>query len=260
MLLATDIGNTHTVFGMFEGPRLLKSWRIATLPVRTEDELWAYISVFCRYEGWDARAIDASVITSVVPQQSGVHQRMGMKYLGVQPVMVSSALPLGITIVYEDPSAVGADRLCNAVAAHAKYKGPTVVIDFGTATTYDVISRKGEYLGGVIAPGIETASSDLQKKTAQLPSVILQVPSSVIGRNTGESMRSGIMFGAVDAMEGMIRRISKSLRIKPTIVATGGFAKLMATQSPLIEHLEPDFVLEGARLIYERAIAGVKVR
>jgi len=177
---------------------------------------------------------------------------MSPKYFKLEPIVVSSDLDLGMKVLYDDPRAVGADRLCNAVAGYAKYRGPLVIVDFGTATTFDVISKQGEYLGGVITAGIETAAGELHRRAAKLPKIDLRFPDHVIGKNTVESMQAGILYGALDSMETMIRRISKELDDYPTVVATGGFSEAMKKQSKVINKHEPALVLEGIRLIVER--------
>jgi type III pantothenate kinase len=253
MTLAIDIGNTHTVVGLFDGRKLLGDWRVTSFVTRTEDEFGMLIRQFCDQAHVPLKKIDAIGISSVVPNLTDVCTHMSRKYFMIEPIVVSSQLDLGITVRYDDPSAVGADRLCNAVAGFDKYKGPLVIVDFGTATTYDVVSKDGEYLGGVIAAGIETSSAELHRRAAKLPKIDLRFTERVIGKNTVESMQSGIVYGALDAMETMIRRISKELDDYPTVVATGGFSEMMKRQSKVINVLDPTLVLDGIHLIVERA-------
>lgn len=252
MLLAIDIGNTHTVLGVFRKETLIADWRMASSTVRTEDELWMMMKMFFEHSRVNDHDITGAVLSSVVPNLTRIFEITLLKYLRCTPIVISASLNIGMHIKYENPNAVGADRLCNAVAAYEKYGGPCIVVDFGTATTFDVVSKKGEYLGGVIAPGVETSSLDLQRRTALLPKIDLQFPRSVIGTNTIESMQSGVLYGAVDALEGMIKRIRKKIGRNARVIATGGFAKLIASKSKVIDHVEPSLVLEGARLIYER--------
>ena len=207
MLLAIDIGNTHTMLGIFRSKKLIADWRISSAMPRTEDELWITVELFLEHAKVNADGLSGAVISSVVPNLTSIFAFMVAKYLHLDPLTISAALDIGMPIKYDNPNAVGADRLCNAVAAYVKYSGPCIVIDFGTATTFDVVSPKGEYLGGAIAPGIETASLDLQRQTAVLPKIDLQFPESVIGNTTVASMQSGILFGAVDAVEGLVKRI-----------------------------------------------------
>jgi type III pantothenate kinase len=252
MILAIDIGNTHTVFGIFEKHKLLGDWRVTSFVSRTEDELGALVRTFCEGAGISLKKITAVGISSVVPNLTDIAISMSRKYFKMEPVVVSSALPLGLKILYEDPHAVGADRICNAVAGHAKYKGPLVIVDFGTATTFDVVSEKGDYLGGIISAGIETSAGELHRRAAKLPKIDLHFPPKIIGTNTVNSMQAGILYGALDAMESMIRRISKELDDYPTVIATGGFSTLMTKQSKLINKCEPTLVLDGIRIIVER--------
>jgi type III pantothenate kinase len=251
-ILAVDIGNTHTVFGMFEKKKLLGSWRVTSFVTRTEDEFWALAKTFCEQAGVPFKKISAIGISSVVPNLTDVVAKMSRKYFSFEPVIIASGLPLGIKILYEDPSAVGADRLCNAVAGYTKHGGPLIIIDFGTATTFDVVSAEGEYLGGVIAAGLETSAAELHRRAAKLPKIDLHFPPSVVGRNTVRSMQSGILYGALDSMETMIRRISKEINDYPTVIATGGYSELIAKHTKLINKLEPALVLEGIRIIVER--------
>ena len=252
MILAVDIGNTHTVFGIYDKKKLLGDWRVTSFVSRTEDEFGALVRTFCDDAHIPVKKISAVGISSVVPNLTDVMQRMSKKYFSIEPVVVSTSIPLGITVLVDDPSSVGADRLCNAVAGYAKYKGPLVIVDFGTATTFDVISKKGEYLGGVIAPGIETSAAELHRRAAKLPKIDIHFPKTIIGKNTVSSMQSGILYGALDSMETMIRRISKEIDDYPTVVATGGFSGLMMNHTKIINKHEPTLVLEGIRIIVEK--------
>lgn len=253
MLLALDVGNTHTVIGLFEGPRLTADWRIASLTHRTADESWLSIRNFCTDAGISPEAITAVGISSVVPDLTGVFESMARKYVKVEPVTVHASLDLGMPIRYHDPTAVGADRLCNAVAGFSKYGGPLIIIDFGTATTFDVVSGAGEYLGGVITLGLESTAAELHRRAAKLPRIELRFPDTVIGRETASSMQAGVMYGAVDASEGMVRRIRNELGVEARVIATGGLARVVARHTPVIEACEPSLVLDGIRLICERA-------
>lgn len=259
MILAIDIGNTHTVMGVFEGSRLLFDWRVTSTLQQTEDEVGTNVRLFLQDAGVEPKRITGIAIASVVPNLTDIFGTMARKYFKVDPVIVSSDLALGIEILYDDPKAVGADRLCNAVAGFAKYGGPLIVIDFGTATTYDVVGAKGDYLGGVIAPGIETSAADLHRRAAKLPKIELHFPVATIGTNTTGSMQAGILFGALDAMEGMVRRLQAELvkqeQQEGQLIATGGFSKFICDHSPLPLHWEPSLVLDGVRLIYEKTHA-----
>ena len=252
MILAIDIGNTHTVVGIFDKHKLLGDWRVTSFITRTEDEFGMLVQQFCEDARVPLKKITSIGISSVVPNLTDVCVQMSRKYFMIEPIVISAQLNLGIKVSYDDPNAVGADRLCNAVAAYSKYKGPVVVVDFGTATTYDVISKEGEYLGGAITAGIETSAGELHRRAAKLPKVDLKFPEKVIGKTTVESMQAGILYGALDAMETMIRRISKELDDYPTVVATGGYSAVMNKQSKVINKHEPTLVLDGIRKIVER--------
>jgi type III pantothenate kinase len=258
MFIAIDIGNTHTVFGIYKRARLLADWRVTTMLQRTEDEVGTQVLQFLAHAKVRPSAVEGIGISSVVPNLTDVYAMMARKYFGRDALVVSSALDLGIRIFYEEPRSVGADRLCNAIAAFARYGGPLIIIDFGTATTYDVIAANGDYLGGVIAPGIETSASDLHRRAARLPKIELHLPDRIIGTDTVSSMQGGILWGAIDAMEGMVRRIEDELsrngQKRAIVIATGGFSAFVSRHSTVIEHLEPSLVLDGIRLIASRAM------
>lgn len=256
MLLAIDIGNTHTVLGVFQQSTLKFDWRVTSSLQHTEDEVGAQVKLFLTDAGINLKDIQGICIASVVPDLTDVFASMARKYIRREPVIVSSSLNLGIQIRYSDPRAVGADRLCNAIAGFAKYGGPLIVIDFGTATTYDVVATNGDYLGGVIAPGIETSAVDLHRRAAKLPKVELHFPSTIIGTDTASSMQAGILYGAVDSMEGMVGRLQAELLKREgsegKLIATGGFSKFISEHSALPIQWEPSLVLEGVRLVYDR--------
>jgi type III pantothenate kinase len=258
MLLAIDVGNTHTVLGVFKNDSLLDEWRMASAPARAEKELWVHVRTFLKSIGSPPKEIRGVVISSVVPRLTGSWRSVARKRLKKEPVVVSGDMDAGIKVLYADPSKLGPDRLCHAVAAYAKFGGPVIVVDFGTATTYDVISAKGEYLGGLIAPGIETSARTLHRRTGMLPAVELQFPESVIATNTAAAMQSGILYGAVDAAEGIVRRIMQEVGGNPKVIATGGYAGLVSGKSEMFRTIEPSLVLDGARLIYERAYSSFK--
>jgi type III pantothenate kinase len=254
MLLAIDIGNTHTVLGIFKRERLIDHFRVTSDHALTVDECGVLVKQLFS----DYKRIRDVVICSVVPPLSPVYQEMSKKFLKINPIFVQWNLPLGIKIRYDDPSKVGADRIANAVAAYQIYGGPTIIVDFGTATTFDVISPKGEYLGGAIAPGIETSSVNLFRRAAQLFKISLKRPQKAIGRSTEESLRSGIIFGTVGQIDEIVDRIKKELKgehgikKKPKVIATGGLARLIAKESETIEKVESTLTLEGLRRIHLR--------
>jgi len=252
MLLAIDIGNTHTVLGTFKKERLTEYFRVTSNHALTTDECGILVKQLFP----DYGKVKDVIICSVVPPLTPIYQEMSKKFLKVDSVLVQWNLPLGIKIQYDDPSQVGADRIANAVAAYQIYGGPIIIVDLGTATTFDVISEKGEYLGGAIAPGIETSSLNLFKRAAQLFKVSLEKPKKAIGKNTEESLRSGIIFGCVGQIDEIVSRIKKELkkehriRKKPKVIATGGLTDLIAKESRTIEKIEPALTLEGLRRIF----------
>jgi len=252
MLLAIDIGNTQTAFGIFNRNRLLSTLRKPTFELRTDKAFLAALKSLSKKINNPTCKISEAVIVSVVPRQTIRCRQILVKQLKVKPLMISAELDCGIIIRYDRPSLLGADRLCNAVAAYAKYGGPVIVVDFGTATKYEAISSRGEYLGGAISIGIGSAAEQLHKRTAKLPEIRLRFPGSVIASDTIGCMQSGILYGAVDAMEGIVRRFKLTIGKNARVIATGGFASLIGSHSRIINHTEPDLVLEGARLIYER--------
>ena len=252
MLLVIDIGNTHTVLGIYDEEELKEYFRVDSNHALTVDECGLLVKqLFGEYN-----KIKDVIICSVVPPLTLIYEEMSEKFLKVDPMVVSSDLPLGIKILYDDPKTVGADRLANAVAVYEIYGGPAIVVDFGTATTFDVISGNGEYLGGAIAPGIETSSLNLFQRASQLFKVSLEKPKKAIGKNTEESLRSGIILGAVGQIDEIVKRIKKELsenfqsQKKPKVIATGGLANLIAKESKTIEEVNPTLTLEGLRRIY----------
>ena len=252
MLLAIDIGNTHTVIGVYKGEQLIADWRVTSSGTRTADETWLTIKNFCLDADISPLLLTGVGISSVVPNLTDIFETIALKYIKVEPVVVGGHLDLGFDIHYEDVSAVGADRLCNAIAGYKKHGGPLIIIDFGTATTFDVVAENGDYLGGLIALGLESTAGELHRRAARLPKIELHFPDKVIGTDTVQSMQAGVMFGAVDAVEGIVRRIQREMGSKAKIIATGGLSAIMAQYTDVIEACEPSLVLDGVRLIYER--------
>ena len=254
MLLAIDVGNTNIVIGVFRGEKLVRSWRLTTIRERTSDELGILVSDLCdRYE---VRRGDISgiVIASVVPPLTGTLVTMATEYFGRVPLVFDPAVNAGIPILIDNPAEVGADRVVNAIAAFQSYgKGlPIIVIDFGTATTFDAVSAKGEYLGGVICPGPQLSADALVQRTAKLPRIDVRKPPRVIGTNTVGAMQSGTFWGYVDMVEGLARRMKAELGGAAVVVATGGLAPVVAPESPVVEHVDPELTLRGLRLVWER--------
>ena len=259
MLLASDVGNTNIVLGVFEGERLTRSWRLATDRARTADELGIVVMELFRHGGLDAGAIRGIIVSSVVPPLTGTLVDMAARYFSREPLVVDGTSRTGLVVRYEPPSDVGADRIVNGVAAFELYgrpRGtPTIVVDFGTATTFDAISRDGEYLGGVICPGIQISADALFQRAARLPRVDVRKPAEVIGRTTVGSMQSGLFFGYVDMVIGIVRRMREELAgagQKVATVATGGTAAIIADETGIIDAVNPDLTLIGLRMIWER--------
>jgi type III pantothenate kinase len=251
MLLTVDIGNTNINLGVFNDTKLKATWRMATRVHRMPDEYASLILHLFEHEGIDAAQITDAIMCSVVPPLSGVFQEMCRRYLKVTPLMVEAGVKTGVRIAMDNPREVGADRIVNAVAAHQLYGGPVIVIDLGTATTFDAVSKEGDYLGGAIAPGIAIATEALFSRTAVLPRVELTHPKRAIGRNTVAAMQSGIVFGYAGLIEGIVTRIQKELGVKAKVVATGGYSELLAGETKAIEEVNPDLTLVGLRLIYD---------
>ena len=253
MLLAIDVGNTGTVLGVFQGERLAWHWRMATRRERTADELALLFGGFLEQAGLSfSREITGVAIASVVPDQTQALRTMVDAYFHFSPVVVEPGIRTGVSIHTDNPKEVGADRIVNALAAFDKYGGPCIVVDFGTATTYDAVSERGDYLGGAIAPGVQVSAQGLFAAAARLPRVEISAPASPIGKNTVDSVRSGLVYGTAAEVEGMVERIQKELGGHATVVATGGLAPIVLPHCATIDHHEPWLTLEGLRLVYER--------
>ncbi len=257
MLLAIDVGNTNIVIGVFEGRALGRSWRLATARERTGDELGLMVIELLERAGIATGAIDGVIMASVVPQLTGPMIDMAQRYLGLTPLNVDADTDIGMPNLYAHPSEVGADRLVNAIAAWAQYgreRGePLIVVDFGTATTFDAISAKGEYLGGVICPGIQISADALFQRAAKLPRIDVRKPASVIGRTTVASMQSGLFFGYVEMVQGLVRRLREELGGTAYCVATGGLAEVISPETDVVDAVDRDLTLQGLRMIWERA-------
>ena len=251
MLLAVDIGNTTINFGIFEDGKLKATWRLATGVHRMADEYAILIINLFDRQSIAASQITDAILCSVVTPLTDVFEDICRRYFKVSPLVVEAGVKTGVRICMENPREVGADRIVNAVAAHHLYGGPVIVIDMGTATTFDVVSEEWDYLGGAIAPGIATATEALFTRTAMLPRVELVHPKQAIGRSTVAAMHSGIVFGYAGLIKEIVARIQQELGTKAMVVATGGYAELLARETPIIEAVNPDLTLIGLRLIHE---------
>ncbi len=250
MLLAIDIGNTVTTLGLFEDKELRATWHMATNIHRMADEYAALLLNLLRHQDLDTSAVKQVALCSVVPPLTTTYKELFQQYFHISPLVVGAGVKTGVSIRMDNPREVGTDRIANAAAAHHLYKGPVIVADLGTATTFDAVSEEGDYLGGAIAPGINIAAESLFMQAAMLPRVELVHPKHAIGTNTVAAMQSGIIFGYVGLIEGMVARIQQELGGKAKVVATGGWAELIAKETPVIDVVNPNLTLIGLRLIY----------
>lgn len=252
MLLAIDVGNTNTVIGVYQGAKLANHWRLSTDPHRTADEYGLWLRQLLATSELALSSISALVVSSVVPAMQLVLEAMASRYLPAKPLFIGPGVKTGMPILYDNPREVGADRIVNAVAAYEQHRQGLIVVDFGTATTFDAVSPRGEYLGGAICPGITIAMDALFENAAKLPRVEFIRPPQVVGRNTIHSMQSGLVFGYVGLVDGICERMARELGFPVRVVATGGLASLLAPESKSIQEVNPHLTLEGLRLIHER--------
>ncbi|OGN90096.1 MAG: pantothenate kinase [Chloroflexi bacterium RBG_13_48_10] len=251
MLLTIDIGNTNITLGLYEGEDLGPRWRLATAYDHMPDEYGLQLLGLLEHAGHAPESVSAICMASVVPPLTGKIIEACRRYLNKEPLVVDAGVKTGIRVRYEDPKAVGADRIVDAVAVLHLYGSPACVVDFGTATTFDAIAENGDYLGGAIAPGIGIAAEALFQRTAKLTRVDLQKPPSVIGRNTVHSMQSGLLYGYVGLVEGMVKRFKQELGVQMKVIATGGLADIIAKETDVIQIVAPWLTLDGLRMIWD---------
>ena len=258
MLLAFDVGNTNIVMGVFDDGKMITSWRLETDYNKSADEYGMIVNQLFSYEGLKVTDVNDVIISTVVPSVLYTLQHLSQKYFHRRAIVIGPGIKTGLVIKYDNPKQVGSDRIVNAVAAHAKYSGPLIIIDFGTATTFCAISAEAEYLGGTIAPGLKISSEALFEKTAKLPKVELEEPGHVICRNTINSMQSGLVYGHMGMVDYVVRKMKKELQeyegseCEVKVIATGGLAALIDAGIDCIDHVDKMLTLEGLRLIYEK--------
>lgn len=254
MILTFDIGNTDTVLGIFHGPELAVHWRLSTRPERSADEYGLLLRSILRESAVEAPEVHGAAISSVVPPLTHALQDACDRHLGIDPLVLDPGSPdLPVRLDVEEPLSVGADRIANTLATARMYGRDTIVVDLGTATTFDCITADGTFKGGIIAPGVRTGAETLTRRTAKLPRVDIEPPPAVIGRRTDTALQSGIFFGAVESIDGIVRRIREEWGNDPLVVATGGLAEALATHSDTIQKVEPFLTLHGLRLALDEA-------
>ncbi len=253
MLLVMDLGNTNTVLGVFDDTRLVANWRLTTVRDRTVDEYGILARNLLALASIEVSSIDGFIIASVVPPLNSVLESMAVDYFGLQPLFVEPGIKTGMPILYDNPQEVGADRIVNGVAAFARARGAAIVVDFGTATTFDAISSRGEYLGGAIAPGLTISAEALFQRAARLPRVDIRRPPGVVGKNTIHSLQAGLFYGYVGLVTGILTRVREELGEPARSIGTGGLvAPLREALASVLDEVDPDLTLEGLRIIYHR--------
>lgn len=252
MLLVMDVGNSHTVIGLYDGEELRGNWRIVTTNYRTGDELRILFTMLLQQDGIERNHVTGCCISSVVPQLNPGLQTVSRDGFDVEPIMVEPGIKTGIKLHNENPKEVGADRIVNAVAATDEHSGDIIIIDFGTATTFDYVTAKSEYKGGIIVPGIQLSADALFEHCAKLPRVEIAIPPTVIGRDTISNIRSGLTYGYADLVDGLVRRMAQEADCSPTVVATGGLAPIISEVATTIDVVDPLLSLKGLRSVYQK--------
>lgn len=252
MLLVMDVGNSHSVLGLYDGEDLTAHWRITTTNYRTTDEVRVLLGMLFRQEGLDPKAVTGCCISSVVPQLNFSLEKACRGSFDVDPLFVGPGVRTGLVIHVDNPKEVGADRIVNAVAGITEYGGPLIIVDFGTATTFDAITENAEYEGGLIVPGIQISADALFERCAKLPRVELGKPAKVIGKDTISHIRGGLTYGYADLVNGLIKRIGEEMAGSPTVVATGGFATLIASIADRIDRVDPLLTLKGLKIVFAK--------
>jgi type III pantothenate kinase len=251
-LLVIDIGNTNVVFGVYKSDALINHWRLSTVLDKTADEYAILLDTLLHFEKMKLTQIESAIISCVVPPLLIPFQMMCGKYVGIEPLVVEPGMKTGMPILYENPQEVGADRIVNAVAGYEKHKKALIIVDFGTATTFDYVTAKGEYMGGAIAPGIMISLEALFGRASKLPRVELVKPKEIIGKNTISAMQAGITYGYISLVDGIVERMKETVRTNPRVIATGGLASLIFRESHTIDEVDELLTLGGLKILYEK--------
>lgn len=258
MLLVIDVGNTNTVIGTYDGHKRTGVWRIRTVEDATADEYWMTVHNLTKMAGLDAATTDGVIISCVVPPLVGALEELCRYFLKIRPLFVGPGIKTGMPIRYDNPREVGADRIVNAVAAYERYRRQLIAVDFGTATTFDLVNEAGEYEGGIIAPGVKIAAEALFHQASKLFRVEFTAPSRVIAKDTASAIQSGIVFGYASLVDGILMRMFDELGTRPKVIATGGLARVIAAETKLVDDIDDDLTLEGLRILYNRNVAPKK--
>lgn len=260
MILLIDVGNTNVTIGACENDKIIASWRMTTNKDQTSDEIGVTLRNFFTYNGIDIKKIKGTIISSVVPPIMYSLTHAVRKYIGTEPIVVKSTSKMGLTVKYDNPKEVGADRLVNAVAAIKKYPLPLIIVDFGTATTFCAINQDREYLGGVILPGVKISLNALVEKTAKLPRIEIAKPEKIIGTSTVESMQSGMYYGYAGSVDNIVTKMKKELGDNVTVIATGGLARMISKEAKTIDTIDSGLTLEGLKIIYDNETEGTEAQ